>query len=105
MHRAAQFSLHVVATIIIYLGSCDALMDGLYCGRENCYDVLNITRESSTLEITRAYRQLAKLHHPDRHRTAEAKEEAGERFKIIGKLPGNSSQITEFQFFFSNHLN
>lgn len=86
MHRAVEFPLHIVAAIIIYLASCDALMEGLYCGRENCYDVLNVTRESSSMEITKAYRKLAKIHHPDRHRTEAAREEADERFKVIGKI-------------------
>lgn len=66
------------------LNTCNALLEGIYCGTENCYDVLNVTRESTSLEIRRAYRSLAKVHHPDRHRSVEAKIEADIKFKEIG---------------------
>uniref|UniRef100_A0A6B2EBA5 Putative molecular chaperone dnaj superfamily n=1 Tax=Phlebotomus kandelakii TaxID=1109342 RepID=A0A6B2EBA5_9DIPT len=59
------------------------LLEGLYCGRENCYDVLNITRDATKQEISKTYRQLAKIHHPDVHRGEAAKKEAEERFKAI----------------------
>lgn len=76
-----------VTLVIVYLSTCSAsLLEGIYCGRDNCYDVLNVTRESTTIEISRAYRQMAKVHHPDRHRTKEAKIDAEEKFKLIGML-------------------
>ncbi|XP_055712221.1 dnaJ homolog subfamily C member 25 homolog [Phlebotomus papatasi] len=59
------------------------LLEGLYCGRENCYDVLNLTRDATKQEISRNYRRLAKDNHPDLHRTEKAKEEATEKFKAI----------------------
>uniref|UniRef100_A0A7G3APP2 Putative molecular chaperone dnaj superfamily protein n=1 Tax=Lutzomyia longipalpis TaxID=7200 RepID=A0A7G3APP2_LUTLO len=59
------------------------LLEGLYCGKENCYDVLNVTREASKQEIAKNYRQLAKKYHPDLHREEEAKKEASEKFKAI----------------------
>ncbi|XP_059616427.1 dnaJ homolog subfamily C member 25 homolog [Phlebotomus argentipes] len=59
------------------------LLEGLYCGRENCYDVLNITREATKQEISKSYRQLAKKYHPDLHRGEAAKKEAEEQFKAI----------------------
>lgn len=69
----------------VCLNSCSAsLLEGIYCGTENCYDVLNVTRESSSLEVRKAYRNLARIHHPDRHRTEEAKKEAETKFKEIG---------------------
>lgn len=65
---------------------CDGqLLEGIYCGRDNCYDVLNVTREHSQSHIRRAYRSLAKIHHPDKYRNEEAKLEATVRFKLIGK--------------------
>jgi DnaJ family protein C protein 25 len=41
------------------------LLSGIYCGEENCYDVLNVTRESTKSEISKNYRALARLYHPD----------------------------------------
>lgn len=69
---------------LLNLTGCDAqLLEGLYCGKENCYDVLNVTRESLKTEISKAYRQLARRHHPDMHRGEEAKLVAELKFKEI----------------------
>eukprot|EP00041_Stephanoeca_diplocostata_P010146 m.160950 g.160950 ORF g.160950 m.160950 type:complete len:327 (+) comp18044_c0_seq4:93-1073(+) len=38
----------------------------LYCGKENCYEVLGLTRECSSKELKKAYRTLSVTHHPDR---------------------------------------
>lgn len=59
------------------------LLEGLYCGKENCYDVLNTTRDMSVADIKRAYRKLARIHHPDKHRDEVAKQEAEIKFKEI----------------------
>jgi len=42
-----------------------------------------VTRDNTKSEISKAYRQLAKKYHPDRHRDEEDKAEASERFKEI----------------------
>ncbi|XP_004518855.1 dnaJ homolog subfamily C member 25 homolog [Ceratitis capitata] len=60
-----------------------ALLDGIYCGREDCYDVLGVNRQSTKAEIGKAYRSLARKHHPDMHRGAEAKAEAEVKFKLV----------------------
>lgn len=59
------------------------LLEGLYCGKDNCYDILEVTRDASKNEIAKNYRRLAKLYHPDLHRTKEEKLKAEEQFKII----------------------
>lgn len=59
------------------------LLEGIYCDRNNCYDVLGVTREASKQEIAKAYRKLARTYHPDMHRDPEAKVQAEENFKMI----------------------
>ncbi|KAL3172937.1 hypothetical protein MRX96_012681 [Rhipicephalus microplus] len=77
--RVLQFSLLAVFCVT----ASHAFIDGLYCGRENCYDVLGITRDTSKAEMARTYRQLARKYHPDMHKTQEAKAKAAERFTLI----------------------
>nr|CAI5857689.1 unnamed protein product [Callosobruchus analis] len=78
-----HITLPPVLCLFFVSESIGQLVEGLYCGRENCYDVLNVTRDASKSEISKSYRQLARQFHPDLHRSAEAKEQAAERFKII----------------------
>lgn len=72
---------------LLWMLSCTVcsgqLLEGLYCGKDNCYDVLNVTRVSTKIEVQKAYRALARLHHPDRHRGDVAKLEAESKFKEI----------------------
>jgi len=55
----------------------------LYCGDQNCYDVLGVSRESSKTEISKSYRKLAGKWHPDRFRTQQEKESAEKTFMVI----------------------
>ncbi|CAG0886634.1 unnamed protein product [Cyprideis torosa] len=75
--------LSTVVVLFYVIGSAYAMIDGLYCGLENCYDVLGVTRDHSRKEIAKAYRQLARKHHPDRQSAPEAKLAAEETFRRI----------------------
>jgi len=56
----------------------------LYCGDKNCYEVLGLSRDTSTKrDIGRAYRKLAGKWHPDMFRTSSEKEEAEKRFMQV----------------------
>lgn len=82
----SRFLIGSLLIVVHFLQLCNAqLLEGIYCGRENCYDVLNVTREHSQSEIRRAYRTSARLYHPDKYRDEKAKLAASIRFKQIGK--------------------
>ncbi|CAG4929031.1 unnamed protein product [Colias eurytheme] len=72
----------IICHITVAFGH-DHLLEGIYCGKENCYEVLGVTREATKNEIGKSYRQLARKVHPDLHRGEEAKKEAEEKFKQI----------------------
>jgi DnaJ homolog subfamily C member 25 len=67
---------HKIVILIVLAGQVPIhasahLMEGLYCGVENCYDVLNVTRESTRSEISKIYRQYARRFHPDNQATGD----------------------------------
>lgn len=79
----------VVVLSVSDLPTATALVEGLYCGTEVCYDVLGVNREATKAEIARAYRQLARRYHPDRFKLeelgseGETEESAQKRFLLI----------------------
>lgn len=98
------FSIFVI--IWSHTASSEAhLLEGIYCGKENCYDVLGVTRESTKSEIGRTYRQLAKKFHPDLHRDPEAKKEAEEKFKEIAtayEILRDEEERTDYDYMLDN---
>jgi len=53
---------------------------------DDYYEVLGLSKNADSRDIKRAYRRLAKQHHPDQN--PDDKEGAEERFKIIGEAYG-----------------
>ncbi|KAI1280297.1 DnaJ -like protein [Halotydeus destructor] len=72
-----------LVSFLVLVNYSHAFIEGIYCGVENCYDVLGLTRQATKEEVTKSYRKLARKFHPDMHRNAEAKAEASERFLKI----------------------
>lgn len=68
-----------IVILIVLVGQASAhLLPGLYCGERDCYDVLNVTRDSTKSEIGKIYRIFARKYHPDNQYTGDE-----EKFKEI----------------------
>ncbi|KAL5006640.1 hypothetical protein ScPMuIL_015446 [Solemya velum] len=61
----------------------NAYIEGLYCGQENCYDIIGVGRDAAKSDISSSYRKLAKKWHPDMHKDEEKKEDAVKKFQRI----------------------
>ncbi|KAL0830334.1 hypothetical protein ABMA28_002527 [Loxostege sticticalis] len=87
------------------VSSHEYLLEGIYCGKANCYDVLGVTREATKSEIGKSYRQLAKKYHPDLHRDPEDKKVAEEKFKEIAtayEILRDDEERTDYDYMLDN---
>lgn len=78
-----NLSIYLILFLNLFILNVHSLFDGIYCGRDNCYDILNVTRSSSKQEIVKAYRTLAKKYHPDMAKTPVDKEIYTEKFRVF----------------------
>eukprot|EP00922_Rhytidocystis_sp_ex-Travisia-forbesii_P057486 GHVS01085136.1.p1 GENE.GHVS01085136.1~~GHVS01085136.1.p1 ORF type:complete len:342 (+),score=54.61 GHVS01085136.1:132-1157(+) len=76
-------------------------LETMYCGELNCYELLDVPRNSTTTEIKKAYRRLAVKLHPDRNPDVKA----GEVFRRIAKAYNvlNTREIREAYDYYLDH--
>ncbi|KAM7541077.1 hypothetical protein Aperf_G00000042698 [Anoplocephala perfoliata] len=80
-------------------------VDGIYCGKQTCFDVLGVTRKADTLTIQKAYRTLAKKFHPDRQKSFEDKLKTEEKFRLIAtayEILRDPEQRQEYEYMLDN---
>ncbi|CAH8584701.1 unnamed protein product [Schistosoma margrebowiei] len=107
--HATNFERSTKFLIILILSltpqSTYAQIDGIYCGEETCYDVLQVTRDDDKNRIRKAYHEMARKHHPDRQKTSEDKIKAEERFRLINtayEILSDPEQRTEYDYMLDN---
>ena len=69
----------------------------MYCGKANCYDVLEVKESASAQDIKKAYRKLSLQYHPDKNPTAEA----DKKFKEIAQayeILSNAERREEYNY-------
>lgn len=73
----------------------------VFCGEENCYDILGVERTASDKVISKAYRELSRTVHPDKVHP-DKRVNVTEEFRLISKayevLKGNESR-PNFDFY------
>ncbi|XP_042227131.1 dnaJ homolog subfamily C member 25 homolog [Homarus americanus] len=70
-------------SLCIVFQPTNGYVEDYYCGENNCYDLLEITRDATKQEVKRAFRAVASKTHPDKFQDPEEKKIAEERFRIL----------------------
>jgi len=78
-----NFYIYLILFLNLFVINVYSLIPGLYCGTDNCYDLLNVTRSATKHEIVKAYRGLAKKFHPDMAKTTIDKQTYTEKFRAF----------------------
>ncbi|CAN8062363.1 unnamed protein product [Agarophyton chilense] len=74
--RSAPASALALLSLVVLLSGASAL----FCGRDNCYELLRVPRNASKSDVRRAYRRVSADLHPDKNPGDEA---AAARFRSV----------------------
>jgi len=97
--------IHSLVYFLLLTPGCHALVEGLYCGVENCYDVLGVDRDSNRGAISKAYRSLARKHHPDMFKDPTEKEENALIFQKVAnayEILKDEESRTDYDYMLDN---
>ncbi|XP_061166846.1 dnaJ homolog subfamily C member 25 homolog isoform X1 [Saccostrea echinata] len=96
----------MIIFLLLLVSPSYGFLDGLYCGLENCYEILGVTRDASKSEITKNYRKLARKWHPDMAaKTEEKKKEHTEMFQKIAnayEILKDDEQRSDYNYMLDN---
>jgi curved DNA-binding protein len=63
---------------------------------KNYYDILGVNEQSTSADITKAFKDLAKQHHPDRGGTQEKFQEINEAHDTLKEVPNTRSSTRTY---------
>ncbi|KAK7070875.1 DnaJ subfamily C member 25 [Halocaridina rubra] len=78
-----MWRLLLIYSMCIVFQRTNAAVEDYYCGENNCYDLLEITRDATKQDVKRAFRAVASKTHPDKFQDPEDKKIAEERFRLL----------------------
>jgi len=88
--------------VFIAAAACNTHAREMYCSPENCYDIMGVKRTDDAQTIKKAFRQLSKQWHPDKH---SGSEESHAKFLAIGKAHDtlSDSSLREAYDYYLDH--
>jgi DnaJ homolog subfamily C member 25 len=105
-----RFGLHILLALAVFVIASHAkrapIFDpfNVFCGEEDCYELLGVHRNADDKTISKAYREMSKTLHPDKVHP-DKRENVTEKFRLISKayevLKGNESR-PNFDFYLDN---
>ncbi|KAF1757640.1 hypothetical protein GCK72_014096 [Caenorhabditis remanei] len=96
----------IIVAFLFFVQGCESVgfAPELYCGLENCYDVLQIQREEfDKQKLAKAYRALARQYHPDRVKNKYYRLRVAPKVDVRIVIVGTILVISLFQFLSAKH--
>ncbi|KAK4320241.1 hypothetical protein Pmani_008892 [Petrolisthes manimaculis] len=73
----------LIYSLCVVFQPAQGYVEDYYCGENNCYDLLEVTRDATKQDIKRAFRAIASKTHPDKFLDPDEKKVAEERFRKL----------------------